>query len=77
LAISSQLNVQQSTPSASQPIGQTPPATSHSNTQGSAEARTTTAPDIQLRILEEVPLETPAEIQVIEKVSAELKSHVK
>jgi hypothetical protein len=77
LAISSQLNIQQLAPSASQPIGQAPPATGHSNTQGSAEARTSTAPNPQPRILEERPLETPAEIQEIEQVSAELKSHVK
>jgi hypothetical protein len=38
LAISSQLNTQQPAPSASQPIG-------HSNTQGSAEAKTSTTPD--------------------------------
>jgi hypothetical protein len=61
----------------SQPIGQTPPATGHSNTQGSTEARASTTLDPQPRILEERPLETLAEIQAIEQVSAELKSHVK
>jgi hypothetical protein len=35
------------------------------------------APNPQPKILEERPLETPAEIQAIEQVSAELKSHVK
>jgi hypothetical protein len=45
LAISSQLNTQQPAPSASQPIGQVPPTIGHSNTQGSAEAKTSTAPD--------------------------------
>jgi hypothetical protein len=37
LAISSQLNMQQPASSASQPIGQAPPAIGHSNTQGFAE----------------------------------------
>jgi hypothetical protein len=50
-----------------------PTGTAHSSTQGSTEARTSTAPDPQLRILEEWPPETPAEIQAIEQVSAELK----
>jgi hypothetical protein len=77
LAISSQLNAQQSAPSASQPIRQAPPFTGHSNTQASAEARTSTAPDPQPRILEEQPLETPTKMQAIEQVSVELKSHVK
>jgi hypothetical protein len=76
LAISSQLNAQQSTPSASKLIGQTPSVTGHSNTQGSAEARTSTAPDPQPTILEERSPETPVEIQAVEQVSAELKSHV-
>jgi hypothetical protein len=34
-------------------------------------------PNSQLRILEERPLETPTEIQALEQVSAELKSHMK
>jgi hypothetical protein len=62
LAISSQLNLQQSAPSPSQPIRQTPLVTGHSNTQGSAEARTSTTPDPQPRILERAP-ETLAKIQ--------------
>jgi hypothetical protein len=45
LAISSQLNMQQPSPSASQPIGQTPPITDNPNTKGSAEAKTSTTPD--------------------------------
>jgi hypothetical protein len=45
LAISSQLNTQQPAPSASQLIEHAPPVTGHSNTQGSTEARTLTAPD--------------------------------
>jgi hypothetical protein len=61
-------------PSTSQPIEQTPPIIGHS--KGYAEARTSTAPDPRLRILEEWPSETPAEIQAIEQVSAELKSHM-
>jgi hypothetical protein len=77
LTISSQLNTQQPAPLASQPIGQAPPVTGHSNTQDSVEARTSTAPGPQPRILEERPPETPAEIQAIEQMSAELKSHVK
>jgi hypothetical protein len=67
--------MQQPAPSTSQPIQQTPPVTGYS--KGSAEARTSTAPDPQPRILEERPPETPAEIQEIEQVSAELKSHMK
>jgi hypothetical protein len=66
LAISSQLNAQQSAPSASQPIGQTPSVIGHSNTQGSAETRTSTAPDPQPRVLGEHPPETPAEVKEIE-----------
>jgi hypothetical protein len=42
LAISSQLNLQQSTPSAGQPIGQTP---SFANTQGSSRAGASIAPN--------------------------------
>jgi hypothetical protein len=76
LAISRQLNTQQPTPSISQPIEQAP-ITGHSNTQGSTEARPSTALDPKTRILEERPLETPAEIQAIEQMSAELKSHLK
>jgi hypothetical protein len=49
----------------------------HSNTQGSTEARTSKAPDPKTRILEERPPETPAEIQAIEQVATELKSHMK
>jgi hypothetical protein len=60
LAISSQLNTQQPAPSASQPIEQTQSVIGHS--KGSVEARTSTAPYPQLRILEEQPPETPAEI---------------
>jgi hypothetical protein len=67
LAISSPLNTQQPAPSASQPIEQATPVTGHSNTQGSTEARI--APDPKTRIIEERPLETPAEIQAIEQVS--------
>jgi hypothetical protein len=44
--------------------------------QDFAEVRTSTAPDPQPRIIEEQPPETPAEIQAIEQVSTELKSHV-
>jgi hypothetical protein len=75
LAISSQLNTQQPAPSASQPVEHATPITGHSNTQGSTEARI--APGLQTRILEERPLETPAEIQAIEQVATELKSHMK
>jgi hypothetical protein len=45
LALSSQLNLQQSTPSAGQPIGQTPPIMGHSNTQGSSGAGALMAPN--------------------------------
>jgi hypothetical protein len=75
LAISSQLNTQQIAPSANQPIEHVTPVTGHSNAQDSAEARTT--PNPKTRILEERPLETPAEIEAIEKVATELKSHMK
>ena len=75
LAISNQLNTQQPAPSASQPIEQAMSVTGHSNTQGSTEAMT--VPDPKTRILEERPPETPAEIQAIEQVATELKSHVK
>jgi hypothetical protein len=67
LVISIQLNTQQPTPSASQPIGQAPLAAGHLNTQGSTEARTTTVLDPHPRILEERPPKTPAEIQEIEQ----------
>jgi hypothetical protein len=73
LAISSKLNLQQSTPSAGQPIRQTPPV---ANTQSSSRTRTSMAPNPQPRIIEERPPETPVEIQAIEQVSAELKSHM-
>jgi hypothetical protein len=74
LAISSQLNLQQSTTSAGQPIGQTPPVV---NMQSSFGTGTTMVPNPQPRIVEEQPPETLAEIQEIEQVSAELKSHMK
>jgi hypothetical protein len=49
-----------------------------SNTQGSSGARTSIAPDPQPRTLENQPPETPSvEMQIIEQVYAELKSHVK
>jgi hypothetical protein len=70
------LNAQQYAPSASQPIGQTPLVIGHLKIQDFAEVRTSTAPDPQPRIIEEQPPETPAEIQAIEQVSTELKSHV-
>jgi hypothetical protein len=75
LAISSQLNTQQPAPSASQSIEQATPVTGHSNTQGSTKTRT--APDPKTRILEERPPKTLAEIQAIEQVTTELKSHMK
>jgi hypothetical protein len=75
LAISRQLSTQQIAPSANKPIEQVAPVTGHSNAQGFAEART--APDLKTRILEERPLETPAEIQAIEQVAIKLKSHMK
>jgi hypothetical protein len=75
LAISSQLNTQQPAPSASQPIEQATSITGHSNTQGSTEVRT--ALDPKTRILEKRPPETPAEIQAVEQVATELKSHMK
>jgi hypothetical protein len=75
LAISSQLNTQQPAPSASQLIEQATLVTGHSNIQGSTEARI--APDPKTRILEERPPETPAEIQAIEQLATEFKSHFK
>jgi hypothetical protein len=74
LAISSQLNTQQLAPSASRSIEQATFVTGHSNTQDSTKART--APDPKIRILEERPLETPTEIQAVEKVVTEFKSHM-
>jgi hypothetical protein len=74
LAIPSQLNLQQSTPSDGQQIRQTPHV---ANTQGSSGARTSMVPNPQSRILEERPPKTPTEIHAIEQVSAELKSHIK
>jgi hypothetical protein len=53
LAISSQLNLQQSTPSTGKPIRQTPPITGHSNTQGSSGAEASMAPNPQPRTSEE------------------------
>jgi hypothetical protein len=75
LAISRQLSTQQIAASTNQLIEQVTPITGHSNAQGSTEARTT--PNPKARILEERPPETPAEIQVIEQVATELKSHMK
>jgi hypothetical protein len=69
------LNTQQLAPSASQPIEQATPITGQSNSQGSAEART--APGPKKIILEERQPETLAEIQAIEQVATELKSHIK
>jgi hypothetical protein len=78
LVISSQLNLQLLAPSAGQPIGQIPPVMGQSNTQGSFEARTSTSPNPQPRNSKDQHPETPSpEMQAIEQVSAELKSHVK
>jgi hypothetical protein len=74
LAISSQLNLQQSTSSAGQSIGEAPPV---ANTQNSSGARASMTPNSQPRTLEERPPKTLAEMQAIEQVSAELKSHMK
>jgi hypothetical protein len=68
------LNTQQLAPSASRSIEQATFVTGHSNTQDSTKART--APDPKIRILEERPLETPTEIQAVEKVVTEFKSHM-
>jgi hypothetical protein len=77
LAISGQLNLHQPVPSAGQPIRQIPPVTSQSNIQGSSGAKAST-PNPQLRTSEEQPSETPStEMQAIEQISAELKSHMK
>jgi hypothetical protein len=77
LAISGQLNVHQPVPSAGQLIGHIPPVTSPSNTQGSSGAKAST-PNPQPRTSEEQPSETPsAEMQAMEQISAELKSHMK
>jgi hypothetical protein len=73
-AISSELNLQQPTPSAGQSIGQAPP---FANIQNSSGTGASMVPNPQPRILEERPLETPAKIQAIEQVYAELKSHMK
>jgi hypothetical protein len=78
LTISSQLNLHQPTLLVGQPIGQIPPVTGQSNTQGSSRARTSTTPNRQPRTSEDQPSETPSvEMQAIEQVSVELKSHVK
>jgi hypothetical protein len=78
LAILGKLNLHQLTPSAGQPIGQIPPMTSQSNTQGSSGAKASTTPNMQPRTSEEQPPETPsAEMQAIEQISTELKSHLK
>jgi hypothetical protein len=67
LAISGQLNLHQPVPSVGQPIGQIPPVTSQSNTQGSFGARTSVVPNPQPRTSEEQPPETPsAKMQAIE-----------
>jgi hypothetical protein len=78
LAISGHLNLHQPVPSAGQPIGQIPPMTSQSNTQSSSGVRASTTPNPQPSTLEEQPTETPsAEMQAIEQISTELKSHMK
>jgi hypothetical protein len=69
------LSTQQITPLANQLIEQVTPNTGYSNDQGSTEERTT--PNLKAKILEERPLETPAEIQPNEQVATELKSHMK
>jgi hypothetical protein len=74
LAISSQLNMQQIAPLSNQRIEQITLVTGHSNAQDSTEASTT--PNSKSRILEDRPLETPAEIQAIEHVATKLKSHM-
>jgi hypothetical protein len=74
LAISSQLNLQESSPSVGQPIGQAPPI---ANTQGSFGTGTSMVPNPEPRILEEWSPGTPAEIQAIEQVYAELMSRMK
>jgi hypothetical protein len=74
LAISSQLSMQQIAPSANQLIEQVTPITCHSNAQGFSEAKTT--PNPKARILEERPLETPAEIQAIEHYRVEISYEV-
>jgi hypothetical protein len=75
LAISNQLSTQQIAPSANQPIEQVTPVTGHSNAQDSTKEMI--PPNPKARIIEERPLETLAEIQVIEQVPTELKSHMK
>jgi hypothetical protein len=74
LAISSQSNLQQPTPSVGQPIRQ---ALAIANVQNSSRTGASVAPSPQPRILEERPPETPANIKAIEQVSAELKSNMK
>jgi hypothetical protein len=69
------LNTQRIAPSTTQPIEQVTLVTGHSDAQDSTEART--APSPKTRILEERPLVTPVEIQAIEQVATELKSHMK
>jgi hypothetical protein len=52
--------------------------TGQSNTQDSSGARTSIVPDPQPRTSKDQPPKTPsADMQVIEQVYAELKSHVK
>jgi hypothetical protein len=52
--------------------------TSQSNTQGSFGVKASAVQNPQPRTSEEQPLETPsAEMQAIEQISAELKSHMK
>jgi hypothetical protein len=72
------MKLQQSTPSASQPIRQTPLVIGDSNTQGSSRAGASMVPNPQPRTSEEQTPETPsAKMQAIEQVYAELKSHMK
>jgi hypothetical protein len=75
LAISSQLSTQQVALSANQAIEQATPFTSHFDAQHSAKART--APSPKTRILKERPPVTLVEMQEIEQVATELKSHMK
>jgi hypothetical protein len=69
------LNTQQIAPSADQSIEHITPVTGHSDAQDFAEARI--APNPKTRILEERPPVNPDEIQAIEQVGTELKSHIK
>jgi hypothetical protein len=75
LAISSQLSTQQIALLANQPIEWVIPVTCHSDAQDSAKVRI--APNAKTRILDERPLVNPTEIQAIEQVVTELKSHMK